>query len=101
METTPKYPIGGYAPGNYYCTCCTCKKQFQGDKRAVQCEQCATIKYGDFHKTTTRGDDESQDEIWSDATRLIANLFHEVLNKKVTPQFAQDVIKAKFKITRI
>ena len=36
-----KYPIGGYAPGNYKCNCTTCKTQFQGDKRAVQCEPCA------------------------------------------------------------
>jgi hypothetical protein len=37
----PKYPIGGYAPGNYMCNCVTCKSTFQGDKRAVQCETCA------------------------------------------------------------
>jgi hypothetical protein len=36
-----KYPIGGYAPGYYGCTCVTCKKEFTGDKRAVQCEPCA------------------------------------------------------------
>lgn len=41
-----KYPIGGYAPGNYTCNCVTCKTQFTGDKRAVQCEPCAI-------KTTT------------------------------------------------
>lgn len=35
------YPIGGFAPGNYHCTCCICKETFQGDKRAVQCEKCA------------------------------------------------------------
>ena len=36
-----KYPIGGYAPGPYMCTCCKCKIEFFGDKRAVQCEPCA------------------------------------------------------------
>lgn len=36
-----KYPIGGFAPGNYGNTCTTCKKEFIGDKRAVQCEPCA------------------------------------------------------------
>ena len=41
MENESKYPIGGYAPGNYMCNCTTCKTQFQGDKRAVQCEPCA------------------------------------------------------------
>lgn len=45
LNSTPlkKYPIGGYAPGGYYCTCCRCGKQFQGDKRAVECEPCALI----------------------------------------------------------
>ena len=37
-----KYPIGGFAPGNYMCTCSTCGERFTGDKRAVQCEPCAT-----------------------------------------------------------
>lgn len=36
-----KYPIGGYAPGNYTCKCCICGNTFRGDKRAVQCEPCA------------------------------------------------------------
>ena len=36
-----KYPIGGYAPGYYGCTCVTCKTEFMGDKKAVQCEPCA------------------------------------------------------------
>jgi hypothetical protein len=36
-----KYPIGGYAPGNYTCICVNCKVEFFGDKRAVQCEPCA------------------------------------------------------------
>ena len=40
-ETKQKYPIGGYAPGHYGCTCVTCKIEFTGDKRAVQCEPCA------------------------------------------------------------
>ena len=36
-----KYPIGGYAPGNYQCICESCGEKFIGDKRAVQCEPCA------------------------------------------------------------
>lgn len=36
-----KYPIGGYAPGNYHCRCGTCERSFFGDKRAYQCEPCA------------------------------------------------------------
>ncbi len=41
MQQEKKYPIGGYAPGNYHRTCCVCKVNFQGDKRAVECEPCA------------------------------------------------------------
>jgi hypothetical protein len=41
QEEPKQYPIGGYAPGYYSCTCITCKKEFTGDKRAVQCEPCA------------------------------------------------------------
>jgi len=36
-----KYPIGGYAPGNYHNRCGTCNRSFFGDKRAFQCEPCA------------------------------------------------------------
>jgi hypothetical protein len=42
QEESKQYSIGGYAPGNYACNCVTCKQQFIGDKRAVQCEPCAT-----------------------------------------------------------
>lgn len=37
-----KYPLVGYAPGNYQCKCATCGFTFLGDKQAVQCEPCAT-----------------------------------------------------------
>lgn len=40
-EIKINYPVLGYAPGNYMCTCANCKTTFQGDKRAVQCELCA------------------------------------------------------------
>jgi hypothetical protein len=31
-----------YAPGAYWCKCVTCKKRFDGDKRALRCFDCAT-----------------------------------------------------------
>jgi len=40
-EKPKQYPIGGYTPGFYSCTCVTCKEDFQGHKRATQCEHCA------------------------------------------------------------
>jgi reverse gyrase len=36
-----KYPIGGYAPGNYTSNCVSCKEEFTGNKYARQCEPCA------------------------------------------------------------
>ena len=42
MVTKIKYPIGGFAPGSYIVKCIRCKKKFRGDKRAVECEACAT-----------------------------------------------------------
>jgi hypothetical protein len=35
------WPLNGYAPGNYWCRCLTCNDDFQGDKRAYQCLECA------------------------------------------------------------
>lgn len=41
MKNTKPWPVGGYAPGNYSCTCCYCTKSFTGDKRAVACLDCS------------------------------------------------------------
>lgn len=35
------WPLCGYAPGNYFCRCHHCDKQFEGDKRARECLDCA------------------------------------------------------------
>jgi hypothetical protein len=48
VKQEKKYPIGGYAPGNYTCKCCICSCNFQGDKRAVQCEPCAEKAVGNL-----------------------------------------------------
>lgn len=46
---TIKYPILGFAPGFYTCSCTFCKKDFMGDKRAVMCETCAINKLNESH----------------------------------------------------
>lgn len=48
--TDNKYPIGGYAPGNYFCKCAVCGNKFRGDKRAVECEPCAVSSKEKFDK---------------------------------------------------
>ena len=35
------WPLAGYAPGNYLCICRDCAGQFEGDKRAFRCIECA------------------------------------------------------------
>lgn len=50
--TDKKYPIGGYAPGDYLRSCTTCEKQFHGNKEAFQCESCAT-KDKEFYDALT------------------------------------------------
>jgi hypothetical protein len=35
------YPIGGFAPGQYWNKCALCGETFIGDKRAWNCEPCA------------------------------------------------------------
>ena len=40
-DIVERWTLGGYGPGNYRCTCSTCKSEFTGDKRATQCLPCA------------------------------------------------------------
>lgn len=73
-----KYPIGGYAPGNYSCRCTNCKAIFQGDKRAVQCEPCAVemVKEESRH-TPYRGKVwESEQETVEEAAERLNKLKH-------------------------
>jgi len=44
------WPVGGYAPGNYWCQCSQCGGNFQGDKRAFECHDC--VIQGLLRKTT-------------------------------------------------
>jgi len=66
LEQSKKYPIGGFAPGNYLNNCVTCKQRFTGDKRAVQCEPCAikTMKEESKQKTRVFGTKEDK-SFWS------------------------------------
>lgn len=53
-----KYPQGGYAPGNYYCTCSACKKKFKGDKRSWECEPCGTKSEAEWNALTAEQQEE-------------------------------------------
>jgi hypothetical protein len=55
QEEPKQYPIGGYTPGFYSCTCVTCKEKFQGHKRAYQCEPCAIKMTQEEPKQSTVG----------------------------------------------
>jgi hypothetical protein len=42
-EDIGKFRLFGFATGSYFCTCKVCKKEFMGDKRAIQCLSCAIV----------------------------------------------------------
>ena len=44
MSDLKPWPLLGYAPGSYMCRCMTCTKQFEGDKRAFTCLECAVLE---------------------------------------------------------
>lgn len=73
-----KYPIGGYAPGNYQCHCSTCGGGFIGDKRAVQCEPCAVAAKERFDKL-----DPNEQELLIKRNAMIANF---MLSGPLTPE---------------
>lgn len=73
-----KYPIGGYAPGNYFCHCVTCKNQFQGDKRAVQCESCALEQKKRFDALSP----EEQEKMMQDTIKTVAEFFEQLRRNK-------------------
>lgn len=53
-----KYPVGGYAPGNYWNKCGTCNVQFVGDKRSFQCEPCGTKSQAEWDALTPEQQEE-------------------------------------------
>lgn len=36
-----EYPVAGFAPGDYICTCQMCERPYMGAKRSWHCEPCA------------------------------------------------------------
>lgn len=63
-----EYPIGGYAPGNYQCKCCSCGGGFLGDKRSVECEPCAITNRAKFDAFSPEEQEtliKSNIEIWN------------------------------------
>lgn len=49
------WPLSGYAPGHYHCTCCKCSATFEGDKRAITCLECAVIDVKKASAASARG----------------------------------------------
>jgi hypothetical protein len=90
MEQQPKYPIGGFAPGYYYCKCCDCGQQFFGDKRAVQCEPCAIKGKEAFEALSP----EEQAEMVKRNSEEARNLF--IRNHTSAPAVNWDQVKINF-----
>lgn len=75
-----KYPIGGYAPGNYHCHCATCGCGFEGDKRACQCEPCALNDKAKFDALSP----EEQDELMKRNAEAIKEAFSNFRKQQKT-----------------
>lgn len=63
-------PIGFFAPGNYLCKCAICGNTFKGDKRAVECEPCATSGKEAFDKLSPK----EQEEVMRRNVEIFNNL---------------------------
>jgi hypothetical protein len=82
QEEPKQYPIGGYAPGNYYCNCITCKQQFFGDKRAVQCEPCA-IEMVNVKVNINKQTEESKQDLEKDIFENLKEYYKNTPRAKV------------------
>lgn len=80
MSTENKYPIGGYAPGNYFNKCCSCGREFMGDKRAMQCEPCAIRDRESFEALSV----EQQLEVVMKNSEIINNFLKDRVEMNVT-----------------
>jgi hypothetical protein len=71
-----KYPILGYAPGQYQCKCVTCEIMFVAHPKSVQCEPCAinAMNEGLTSALTRIGELEKEVER---VKKVAANAFHE------------------------
>lgn len=74
-----KYPINGYAYGNYHCKCVGCGQMFFGDKRAVQCQPCATkgIEFNGTEWVATPTSEELRDnqtDLWKEVAKLFTGI---------------------------
>ena len=70
-----QYPIGGYAPGNYYRNCFHCGKQFMGDKEAFQCEPCA-IADKEAYDALNNEERAEHDKRFQEAVKAVFNQFN-------------------------
>lgn len=86
------WPLGGYAPGNYTCKCLDCKVEFTGDKRAIQCLECAVTQARKVHSAVRNDAMEADNTICSLEARL------EVLEALIEAQKHSDVVARTAKL---
>lgn len=84
---------GGWAPGSYMCRCVYCKEVFMGDKRAVECADCAyapplkvlKLKYRN-RLDTMKENRANECDNWNDAQNELAD--REI---EMTAEFCRDL----------
>ena len=92
--------VGGWAPGNYMCTCVPCGSEFTGDKRAVHCLPCAIenlrgqAKEHDFvayeRAKDFRHDRNNRIEALRAASRIVAGTFDTAVKEAKGPMNVTD-----------
>ena len=111
QEDHKQYPIGGFAPGNYWHKeCVTCKRIFTGDKRAVQCEPCAIEMVNTKVEVNSKGGveivkqetlEEAAEKFYPPKTtdlicspKLVRDAFITGANYKAGRMFSEDEVRA-------
>ncbi|NKX37668.1 hypothetical protein HGG70_07015 [Rhodobacteraceae bacterium R_SAG4] len=68
------WPLSGYAPGHYACSCKTCHRSFLGAKRSTSCLECA-IK--EIQKAAAESREAAKNEVFEQPERIVAAaVFH-------------------------
>jgi hypothetical protein len=92
IEEPTQYPIGGFAPGSYWCNCVTCKEKFMGDKKAVQCEPCAIEMVNIKVKINEQGGIEEVKEEHKQETLKDAAINYSSYNEQINKAVQEAVI---------
>lgn len=77
IESMTCWPLGGFAPGGYFCKCQTCSKGFHGDKRSWACLECAVTEANAALAASRKETEGLKNEVLEQPERIAAAaIFH-------------------------